>query len=541
VNALTAPLQRVLGIVKSFTPGQKVVTVLAVVGLVVGGLLFTQWAGQPTYAPLFSNLSASDASAIVDKLNSSGVKYQLANSGTTILVPQDKVYDTRIAVSGQGLPSNDSNGYALLDKQGVTTSEFQQQVTYQCALEGELTNTIKAIDGVDAAVVHLAIPQKDVFSKDTDKPTASVLVSTQPGRQLSAQQVQAVVNLVSASVAGMAPEDVTVADSQGRVLSSPDGVSSAAGDARDTQTASYENRVSQSLQDMLDRLVGPGHSVVRLTADLDYDQTETQTETYNSTKGAAPLSSSKTTEKYSGAGGTTASGVLGPDNIAVPSSGATPGANAYEKTSEQLNPAVNKVTEQRKSAPGAVRKLNVAVLLDTKTAGSVNPTDVQGLISSAVGLDVKRGDTIQVTRAPFDDSAAQADAASLAQAKADAARTSQLGLLETGGLVLLVLAVLLYAFLAGRRKRKKDAGGSLSADERATLERLQEQLELQMAERAAELESGTAAAAAIEAGPTLDPHRERVTAARDDIAEMVQNQPEEVAQLLRAWLADRRS
>src|SRR5437763_1568931 len=161
-----------------------------------------------------------------------------------------------------------TDGYKLLDKQRITTSEFTQHVNYQRALEGELSKTIGAIDGVGAATVHLVIPQQDVFSADTNKPSASVLVQNLPGKTLGAGQVQAIVHLVSSSVEGLNPDDVSVADAKGNLLSAPgDGGDAAAGDARSSQTRGYEDQLSKSLQDMLTQVIGPNHAVVRVTAD----------------------------------------------------------------------------------------------------------------------------------------------------------------------------------------------------------------------------------------------------------------------------------
>ena len=142
----------------SFTPGQKAVTLAAVLALVIGGYFFSAWASKPTYAPLFTNLSPTDASGIIDKLNTAKTPYQLAANGTEILVPQADVYTTRLTMSAAGLPTAGTTGYSLLDKEGITTSEFKQNIDYQRALEGELTKTIKALDGVVDASVHLAIP-----------------------------------------------------------------------------------------------------------------------------------------------------------------------------------------------------------------------------------------------------------------------------------------------------------------------------------------------------------------------------------------------
>ncbi len=526
----------------AFTVGQKVVTVLAVIGLIAGGVFFSSWATKPTYAPLFTNLAPKDASAIVDQLNSAGTTYKLTDGGATIMVPQQQVYDTRLAMSGKGLtPSSDTAGWGLLDKQGVTASKFQQEVAYRRALEGELSKTVEGIDGVNAAVVHLAIPTKDVFAKTADKPKASVLVDTASGKTLTSAQVQAIVNLISSSVDGMDASSVTVADSSGQVLSaSADGSAGATADSRSTQTHDYETRVAGSLQEMIDRVVGSGHSEVRLTADLDYDQTSTTTEKYFDTV-KKPLVSSSTKETYTGNGAGTGgalggSGVLGPDNISVPAGAAAGGAGNYLKTTGTNNNTLDRVVEERKSAPGAVRKLNVAVLLDTRTAGTVNPSQIQALVASAVGLNTKRGDTVVVDRLPFDAQAAKTAKAELAAAKADKASATKMSLAKTGALALLVLLVLLYAVLAGRKRRKR---GALSGDERIQIEALQRSLEAQAGRSAIDSPTGMMA---IEAGPTAMAAEQAKLAAvaRTDIGDLVMAQPEEVAELLRGWLADRR-
>lgn len=523
-----------------FTLGQKVVTVLAVLGLALGALLFNRWASTPTYAPLFSNLAATDASAIVDKLNSAGTPYKLTDGGATILVPQAQVDAVRLQMSGQGLPASDASSWSLLDKQGMTSSQFQQQVAYQRALEGELAKTIESIQGVNAAVVNLAIPQKDVFTKESDKPTASVLVQTKAGQDLGSSQVQAITNLVASSVPGLTPDNVTVADGQGRVLSSQGTGGGAAGaDSRTEQTRAYEDRVSASLQDMLDRVVGPGHSVVRLTADLDYDSTDTTTEKYIYDKTVPPIASTTTTEKWTGAGGTAVGGVLGPDNISVPAgTGGTSTPSTYDKGTQTVNNAVGKVVEDRKAAPGTVRKLNVAVLLDTRTAGTIDPAQVQALVASAAGITASRGDTIQVSRMPFDQSAEKDAQSQLAEAKKAQATASRMSLIKTGGLIGLVVLVVLYALLAGRKRRKAPA---LSPEERLQIEALQRSLELANLQPTGELTgTGNVAIAALDPAPAPDPAAQLAALARDEIGQLVQQQPEEVAQLLRGWLADRR-
>src|SRR5215218_803825 len=296
-SALAGTVERARATLSTISLGQKVVIGLLVAGLLLGGFFFYSWITTPTQAPLFSNLASTDASAIAEELNAEGVPYELTDGGATIMVAKDSVYDLRLSMSGKGLPAGSDTGYALLDQQGITTSEFQQQVTYQRALEGELSKTLEALDGVNSAVVHLAIPQEDVFATDQSDPTASVLLDLKPGSKLSGEQVQAVTNLVSSSIEGMTPEEVTVADSSGAVLSAAgEGVTAGAGDAQAQAEQDEEARLAANAQAILDRVAGPGNAVVTVRADLNFDKVDTTAESYDYTAGTPALSESTTTE-----------------------------------------------------------------------------------------------------------------------------------------------------------------------------------------------------------------------------------------------------
>jgi flagellar M-ring protein FliF len=528
---LGTALRRTLAVFGRFSPGQKAATICTVLALGVGGFLFSSWAGKPSFAPLYGNLSGTDASAIVDKLNSGGTPYRLADGGQTIMVPQDKVYDLRLSMSGAGLPAGKDTGYALLDKQGVTTSEFMQHVGYQRALEGELANTIGAIDGVHSATVHLAVPQKDVFTEDEQKPTASVLVATAPGQQLAPDQVQAIVHLVSSSVVGLAPEQVTVADATGKVLSSggEESGGDSGGNTRAQQTQSFEQRMNSSVQQMVDQVVGSGHAVVKITADLNFDRTDTKSQTYAADPKLPPLSQSKSSENYTGAG-MPSGGVLGPDNIQVPTGG-TAGTGKYARTSQTQDNAVGVVTQTVQSAPGAVRRLSVAVLLDKNTASGVDTAAVQELVSSAVGLDAKRGDTVAVTALPFDKAAADAAKQALTAAQKAGQRTQLVSMVKTGGAALLVLVLLFGAWRSSRRKRRD----ALTEEERAQLAEMQAALD---ESRARALVGGGQAPALEPAQP--NPQTDNRQLRNRELAALVEQQPDEVAQLLRGWLADKK-
>ena len=215
--------------------------------------------------------------------------------------------------------------------------------------------------GVNQAVVHVALPKDEVFVTEQAKPTASVLLDLQPGTNLSGEQIQAVTNLVSSSVQDMDPDQVTVTDSTGHVLSAPGtGVTAGAGDARSQVEQEYEARLAANAQQILDTVVGPNHSKVSVRADVDLSQRQSTSETYTYNNGTPPLSSSNTTEKYSGSG-TPVGGVLGPENMPDAASNAGGGASSYDKTSTTDNNAVDKTTETVQAAPGGLNRLTVSV------------------------------------------------------------------------------------------------------------------------------------------------------------------------------------
>ncbi|MET0423915.1 MAG: flagellar basal-body MS-ring/collar protein FliF [Actinoplanes sp.] len=533
-DRLPAPVRRITDTFRSFTPGQKAVTIAAVLALVIGGYFFATWASKPSYAILFNNLSTKDASAIVDSLQKSGTSYELANDGQTVLVPQDDVNNLRLSLSGEGLPGDAGTGYSLLDEQGITTSDFMQHTNYQRALEGELATTIKSIDGVEAATVHLVLPQKDVFADDQDKPTASVLVASSATQPLASEQVAAIVHLVASSVEGLDPTQVTVAGADGKILSTGGGQAIGTGgdSGNESQTVTFQNRLNSNLQNMLDSVVGAGNAVVTTSAELDFDQTTKQSETYNADPSLPALSESNSREAYNGAGNC-AGGVLGPDNISGP--GCTSGGSAnggtgqYENSNRVTNNAINKAVETRNTAPGSIKRLNVAVLLNSTTAGTIDPAQVQQLVSAAAGIDATRGDTIAVSAMPFDTSAAQAAQQALSAATTAEQTAKQTSLIKTGALAAVVLALLFLAWRASRRAKRRR---SLTPEERKHLEDMQAALEQQ---RLAELNQAIPGQM-LEAGQDNTDVLARQERQRE-IEQMVKDQPEEMAVLLRGWLA----
>ena len=534
---VTAYRRRTASIWAGFTSGQKTMLALALVGLVAGGFVFTRWAATPTYTPLYGNLAAADAASITSELNSRGVAYKLTDGGATILVPQDSVYQLRLDMSSKGLPTQGAPGYSLLDKQGITTSEFRQRVDYQRALEGELSRTIGAIDGVSNATVHLVIPADDLFTADASKPTASVLLRGKPGAKFSPQQVQAIVHLVASSVEGLQPEAVTVADAGGKVLSAAGSDGVGGGDAQATKSKEFEDGLARSIEAMLTPVAGSGGAVVRVNASLDFDERSTTTERFEKPDPTAPLLSESTSkEAFAGPGSGTAGGTLGTGTGATGTPGA---ASNYQKDQADRSFAVGKVTEQVKSAPGRVSRLSVAVLLDGKT--KAKPEEIQALVTAAAGIDPARGDVVEVRQLAFDTTQAKA---AEKQAKEEAAAKSRgqlFGLLRTVAVLLIVLAALFLAWRSARRASvtRYPMPNALPAGGTDV-----ESLIAAMAAAAPRAPVGPPPAESLPPAPPpvpAPPLTIGTSEVSDEVGDLIDRQPEEVAQILRGWLADRRA
>jgi flagellar M-ring protein FliF len=528
-SALAGTLERARSTFATVSLGQKVVIGLLLVGLLLGGFFFYSWITAPTQAPLFSNLASTDASAIVDELNAQGVSYELTDGGQTIMVAKDAVYDLRLTMSGQGLPAGQDTGYALLDEQGITTSEFQQQVSYQRALEGELAKTLESLEGVQSAVVHVALPEDEVFVTEQAAPTASVLLDLAAGTSLSGEQIQAVTNLVSSSIQDMEPDQVTVADSTGQVLSAAGtGVTAAAGDARSQVELDYENRLADNAQQILDRVLGPGRAEVSVRADVDLSQRDTTSETYQYDQGTPPLSETTTTESYEGTGAPVG-GVLGPENTADALGNIGGDTSTYEKGSTTANNAVGKTTEVVQGAPGGLNRLTVSVVMDQAVAGNLNQQEIQDLVGNAVGLDATRGDDITVASLPFDTSAADSAAAEMEAAREAETTAAMWSMIRTGGIAAGIALIVLIVWLRSRRREENDEDYEpleLSDEMLAELDRLRIQstrAESLVDTRQLELEAT---------------ERQKV---RGEISTMVSERPDEVAAMLRGWLSENKS
>jgi flagellar M-ring protein FliF len=458
---ISSVLRRLTHTVREFTIAQRTMAIIGFAVLALGIVALSFWVTRPQYSPLFSGLSGTDANTIVEQLRTDGVQYEITNGGGTIMVPEDNVYAERLKAAAAGLPSSTTGGYSLLDKMGVTASEFQQNVTYKRAIEGELANTIEAMKGVKTASVQLAIPKDTVFVSQKTDPTASVFIATDNGVSLNSDQVQAIVHLTSSSVEGMKTSDVSVVDAQGLVLSAA-GVDVAGNGSK--QASDYEDRVRNSVQAMLDKVVGPGNATVVVAAEVSQNSGQRTEETFTQPTDAPALSESSQTDLTgAGTGAGLSAGILGPDNIAVPSATATPTPSATSTssgsgiTSQSItrNNAIDKVTQQTTIPAGSVTRQTVSVAVNKAVSG-VDKANLISLVNAAAGIDTSRGDSVAIELVSFNKAgaadAAKAIAASEAATNAD--RTA--GIIRTAVTALAIAVPIIIAlFLISRRFRSR--------------------------------------------------------------------------------------
>jgi flagellar M-ring protein FliF len=366
----------------------------------------------PTMVVAYSGLAPEDSAAIADQLQSDGVPYKIEGGGSSVSVPVNQVAEVRIKLAQAGLPKGGSVGLEIFDKTNFGATDFVQQVNYQRGLEGELARSINTLDGVKASRVHIVLPTEAIFSEDQKKTTASVVLQLKPGANLNQDQIHGITNLVTNSVEGLEQGGVTIIDETGHVLF--DGATfdspfstGATGSQMDLQRQ-YEASLQNDVQETLSKVVGPGRSAVTVRATLNFDKVTAVEDKFGTADQAVPRSSTTSTETYSGnnlnVGNVPGTGTNG--GTGGTSSTTANGDTTYTKTDTTTNNEINKTTSTTVKAPGSVDKLSVSVVLD-ESVTAAQEASITSAVAAAVGLDQVRGDTLSVTRLPFDESAVQ--------------------------------------------------------------------------------------------------------------------------------------
>ena len=400
--------------------GKRVAFILSVLFCVAFIIFLITWAGRVQYRPLYTNLNPEDASAVVTYLKAQKLPYRLTDSGTTVLVSQDKVYETRLALAAKGLPQGGGVGFEIFDRSKLGVTEFVQKINYLRALQGELSRTINQLTEVSHSRVHISLPEKSLFVEQQKPAKASVVLKLRPGKQLNQNEIQGIAHLVASGVEGLSPDNVTIIDQNGRILSSKTEAAAATAVASSNQEMqeAVEKRMERKIQTILERVVGPGKVVARVSAKLDLTSSQQTEEKFD--PNAVVRSEQHTEEKSSST--RTAAGVPGvasnvPGQMIATQASKGKGSE-FKKTSDTINYEISKVVTKKVLPPGEVKALSVAVLLDGtykmkkgkdgKTVKTYVPRSdeemkqLENLVKNAIGFNADRGDKVSVVNIPFE-------------------------------------------------------------------------------------------------------------------------------------------
>jgi len=367
---------------------------------------------------LYSNLDLREAGTITQALDQAGIKYDVKGDGSTIMVPRDHVASARLMLAGKGLPTASSVGYEIFDTQSALgQTDFVQQLNMKRATEGELARTIRALDGVTFASVHLVLPERQLFQDSVDQATASVTIGV-GAREPSTDQVRAVQNLVAGAVPNLKPERVTVIDQHGKTLSADNDGSMGGKAAADAKSA-IEDGIQARIKSLVEGVVGPGKARVQVSADVDMAQVTTQSEKYDPDGQVVRSeqtneSSAKENQPGGTTGATSASSNIPGGPSPTPAGGTT--GNENTGTESTTNYEISKTVTTQVQQPGTVKRLSVAVAVDGVTApgkdgkaGPYTPRSAEemqhlnDLVKAAMGFSTDRGDTVQVVNVRFPD------------------------------------------------------------------------------------------------------------------------------------------
>ncbi|MBQ7608463.1 MAG: flagellar M-ring protein FliF [Desulfovibrionaceae bacterium] len=411
-------LQNIVDKVKNFFKGlalwQRIavgVSLVAFLAIIIGVSIVLS---RPDFKVLYSNLGPEDAGKVIKALQTDKVPYQLADNGATILVPKEVVYDQRIKIAGEGALVGQGIGFEIFDKIKVGQTDFVQKINYTRALQGELARTISEFPGVESARVHLVIPQRSLFVEDRQSPSASVVVNlANAGGRLDPKEIQAILNLLIMSVEGLDKQHVSMSDNSGKVLYKPEE-----DDLAGASTTQLEHRIQMQrnierrIEELLQPIFGPGRVIAKVNVDLDYSQKTIRRELFDPEK-TAVRSEQRSEESQEGRANLEAGA---PDsNFRGDGITGSVSDQAGSRETRTTNYEINKEEQHIVSNVGDIRRMTVAVIIDgtySKVDGAwqfmprkeEELKQVRQLVSNAVGLDEARGDALEVSSAPFNDS-----------------------------------------------------------------------------------------------------------------------------------------
>ncbi|HUA04106.1 MAG TPA: flagellar basal-body MS-ring/collar protein FliF [Solirubrobacteraceae bacterium] len=484
-------------------------------GSVAAAILFLvvimHFASAPSYSTLLTGLDPAQTGKIESTLSSKGIGYQIQNGGTALAVDSSQTSQARIALASAGLLGVGSTqpGFELLNSQQLGASNFQQQVTYQRALEGQLDQTIEQIQGIDSATVNLVLPnqQDQLFGDNSQTSSASVLLSD--SGSLDPNAVKGIAELVASSVQGLSDQKVTITDSTGALLWPASGSNAADGGGTSQQTADqqYDSTTAAAATALLAQTLGPGKAQVVVNANVNANQATSDTLTYG--KKGVPLTQQTQTETLKG-GSPTASGTTG----TVPAYAASTGSSNSNYSNKTANTTygVDKTVTHAVIAPGAVNNQTVSVLVDKSVPAASIPA-IKNAVAGAVGLNAKRGDTLSVSQIAF---------AKPATTPAPASTTKMIGYAKYA---LIGFGALLFLFFMRRNLRRREK--ETFAGQPTWLRELDSPRPL-----------AALAAGGDEPQTEVKRLRSPVNVPKRQVEELVERDPDRVAQQVRAWMSE---
>ena len=431
-------------------------------GVIAFMIYTTSRIATPDLSLLYSDLDTQDSGQIVNRLERMEVGYRLSSDGSQIFVPHDQVARLRLTMAEEGLPSGGSIGYEIFDRsEGLGTTNFVQNVNHLRALEGELARTIRSISSIRHARVHLVMPKRELFTRERQDPTASIILAMFGNQQLDRQQILAIQHLVAAAVPGLKPNMISMVDSRGNLLArgAGEGDLEATASTADEMRVAYEARMEREVEELLERSIGPGNVRVRITAEMDFDRVTENAEIYD--PDGQVVRSTQTVEEQAGSteGEGEAPVTIGgnlPDANLQEGGGASSQSNSL-RTEETTNFEISRTVKTHVRESGTVRRLSVAVLINGSTVTSAEgAADYQArkpeemdqlaaLVRSAVGFDEARGDTLEIVNMPFVDVAQdllEAESGSMfGLAQSDLMRIAEVLVLGVVAILVLLLVV----------------------------------------------------------------------------------------------------
>ncbi len=415
---MNSALQQIVHLFRAMPPSRRLL-MAAVALTVLGGFgLMFFWANRIEYQPVFTGLSAEDAAQIVEKLKEQQVPYRLDGGGSVILAPAERVYDIRLSMAGAGIPKGGAVGFEIFNQTEFGTTEFVQKLNFQRALQGELARTIRDFREVNDAKVMIVMPKESVFVEEARPPSASVLLKLRSS--LSPEKVSAVVHLVASAVEGLEPDRVTVVDTLGKVLSQGGGEEHKAGTLAASQLEyrkNYEQDLTHRIQTMLEQIVGKGRAIVRVYAEMDFDQVEIDEEIYDpdSQVVRSQQNVNESANRKSSPNATVSS--VDPINAAG-GSYTRETADSSSRQDETVNFEISRTVKRTARPVGSLNRLSVAAVLDGKYVSAEEegrpvrqyvPRTAEELaqfskiVKNAMGFSADREDQISVESFPFSD------------------------------------------------------------------------------------------------------------------------------------------